>query len=576
MLDEICSADPGEPAQKFARQLGQVLFAHVPVADRLGTANLDELIEARSEAIDERFQALRADLGVLNHEIAETERRLRPDRRLAVEQRLALLRRKLGALTNAEPTVPGSPDGAVDPAFAARIDDLRAKISQCDLEIEGLRTEDARLALDLDSGVQLRTALDTLAQQVAVFRQTHATRAVRLGLSLDDLLQVIVTRTPLETAINNCASRRDQLRTLLDISNVAGPAGRRRLLESGLAEAVTLLDQPAREYAAAIASHQNWEGLCAELIQGSGEEPGIERTEAELDSLTNAPAVLTLLRKDRDGLVRKIHDALGQKVGIYEELYRPARDFIEEHPLAQACNLAFGASLREQNLEQRFFDLLSRGVVGTFTGLDEGSEMLRSLVSSTDFSSADEVVAFVVKLDTALHEDLRSMPPTNVDPERAVRSGHTIEEIYDLVFGLAYLEPYHSLRYQGISIDRLSPGEKGTLLLVFYLLVDPARTPILLDQPDENLDNQTIKDMLVPAIKEAAGRRQVIVVTHNPNVAIVADADQLIVANRDGEVFSYSSGAIEDGPINLNAVDVLEGTWPALDNRTLKYQRPDI
>jgi predicted ATPase len=109
---------------------------------------------------------------------------------------------------------------------------------------------------------------------------------------------------------------------------------------------------------------------------------------------------------------------------------------------------------------------------------------------------------------------------------------------------------------------------------MFYLLVDPARTPLLLDQPDENLDNHTIKDLLVPSIKEAASRRQVLVVTHNPNVAIVADADQIIVASRDSEAFCYTSGAIEDGPINLSAVDVLEGTWPALDNRTLKYQRP--
>lgn len=63
-------------------------------------------------------------------------------------------------------------------------------------------------------------------------------------------------------------------------------------------------------------------------------------------------------------------------------------------------------------------------------------------------------------------------------------------------------------------------------------------------------------------------------VTHNPNVAIVADADQVVVADREGDLFTYRSGAIEDGGINLSAVDVLERTWPALDNRTLKYQRP--
>jgi predicted ATPase len=109
---------------------------------------------------------------------------------------------------------------------------------------------------------------------------------------------------------------------------------------------------------------------------------------------------------------------------------------------------------------------------------------------------------------------------------------------------------------------------------MFYLLVDPRRVPLLLDQPDENLDNQTIKELLVPAIKQASSRRQVIAVTHNPNVAIVADADQIIVADRAGESFVYVSGAIEDGVINTGAVDVLEGTWPAFENRQDKYMPP--
>lgn len=161
-----------------------------------------------------------------------------------------------------------------------------------------------------------------------------------------------------------------------------------------------------------------------------------------------------------------------------------------------------------------------------------------------------------------------------VEIERCLRTGYELEELYDLIFGLAYLEPHYSLRYKDLELDQLSPGEKGTLLLMFYLLVDPSRSPLLLDQPDENLDNQTIKDLLVPAIKEASARRQVIVVTHNPNVAIVADADQLIVADKSDDGFFYLTGAIEDAILNKDAVDVLEGTWPAFRNRQHKYQQP--
>ena len=54
----------------------------------------------------------------------------------------------------------------------------------------------------------------------------------------------------------------------------------------------------------------------------------------------------------------------------------------------------------------------------------------------------------------------------------------------------------------------------------------------------------------------------------------MADADQIIVADRDSISFSYAFGAIEDDHTNLSAVDVLEGTWPALVNRTDKYRPP--
>lgn len=163
--------------------------------------------------------------------------------------------------------------------------------------------------------------------------------------------------------------------------------------------------------------------------------------------------------------------------------------------------------------------------------------------------------------------------PLGQDPDRLIRKGRSVEELYDLLFGLSDLEPYFLLMYRGVAIDELSPGEKGTLLLVFYLLVDKSSRPLLLDQPDENLDSQTVNKILVPAIKEAKTRRQIVVVTHSPNVAVVADADQVVVAHRTGDSFEYLSGAIEEPRINQLVVDVLEGTWPAFRNRDSKYQK---
>ena len=93
-----------------------------------------------------------------------------------------------------------------------------------------------------------------------------------------------------------------------------------------------------------------------------------------------------------------------------------------------------------------------------------------------------------------------------------------LEEVYDFLYSLSFLTPRYKLQFGDNEIYRLSPGERGLLLLVFYLLIDKSDIPLVIDQPEENLDNQTIYEVLVNCLTEAKQRRQVIVVTHNPSV----------------------------------------------------------
>jgi len=101
------------------------------------------------------------------------------------------------------------------------------------------------------------------------------------------------------------------------------------------------------------------------------------------------------------------------------------------------------------------------------------------------------------------------------------------------------------LRWEGKDLAMLSPGERGTLLLVFYLLIEKGEVPLIIDQPEGNLDNYTVAKVLVECIKMARNRRQVFIVTHNPNLAVVCDADQVIHARMDkanGNEISYDTG----------------------------------
>ena len=113
------------------------------------------------------------------------------------------------------------------------------------------------------------------------------------------------------------------------------------------------------------------------------------------------------------------------------------------------------------------------------------------------------------------------------------------------------------------------------LLLVFYLQLDKDNTPLVIDQPEDNLDNDSIFAVLAKCIREAKKNRQVILVTHNPNLAVGADAEQVIFVKLEKSQnykFSYETGAIENSRINDLIVLVLEGSEPAFVKRRLKYE----
>jgi energy-coupling factor transporter ATP-binding protein EcfA2 len=77
----------------------------------------------------------------------------------------------------------------------------------------------------------------------------------------------------------------------------------------------------------------------------------------------------------------------------------------------------------------------------------------------------------------------------------------------------------------------LSPGTRGIVLLLLYLALDrDDDRPLIIDQPEENLDPKSIFDELVDCFRRAKLRRQIVIVTHNANLVVNTDADQVIIA----------------------------------------------
>jgi hypothetical protein len=313
-------------------------------------------------------------------------------------------------------------------------------------------------------------------------------------------------------------------------------------------------------------------------LNGSADAPdSLKGLKARITQLEALPATLESLHKKRTVLTGEIFDALNAQRQGRELLFKPVQDLIQKNRLIrEEYKLQFRAALggSVEPLSESLFFLIKQNS-GDFRGGDDaGYEVLRKLAEQFDFNKRDDALAYVAQLHEKIATAAKNSGKSSIGISSLLRKDKLASDVYDLLFGLTFLEPRYSLLFQDALIEQLSPGQRGALLLIFYLLVDKGRNPIILDQPEENLDNETVVSLLVPVLTEAKKRRQIIMVTHNPNLAVVCDAEQIIWATfdrKDGSKISYTGGAIENPDINRHVVNVLEGTKPAFNNRRVKY-----
>ena len=195
---------------------------------------------------------------------------------------------------------------------------------------------------------------------------------------------------------------------------------------------------------------------------------------------------------------------------------------------------------------------------------------MKSILEDKDFNNFQEFKFVLTNLIEHLEKDFRrSEAKMNIEEQV-----NNCDEFYKYLFSITYLVPHYELMLDEKTLNELSPGEKGALLLVFYLMLDKEDIPLIIDQPEDNLDNQSVAKIVVEFIKIAKKRRQIFMVTHNPNLAVVSDAEQVIhvkIDKQNNNKFTYVSGSIENPQTNQCIVDILEGTHIAFGKRKNKY-----
>lgn len=206
-----------------------------------------------------------------------------------------------------------------------------------------------------------------------------------------------------------------------------------------------------------------------------------------------------------------------------------------------------------------FYDLVKEHLDGrTFKGKNSHDEM-KALVGISDLAS---YIDFLKNIDTSFQK-----------VEYYLRFGRDEFEriFYELRTRSTYLYVQPKITYKDKPLNKISVGQRGTIYLCLKLATNIFSQTIIFDQPEDDLDNDFIFNDLINIFKEIKRYRQVIIVTHNANIVVNADAEQVIVATNNEEKLSYESGALENPEINTAVCNILEGGKIAFQRRRNKY-----
>lgn len=197
-------------------------------------------------------------------------------------------------------------------------------------------------------------------------------------------------------------------------------------------------------------------------------------------------------------------------------------------------------------------------------------KVLDKVLEADDEKIREHVITLI---NLFISNDNKNLYAKQIEP-KIFKAGHGYIDLYKIAF-TDFVDINYSIQFNSIPMEQLSSGQKGIVLMKLLLRLDKSTDPLLIDQPEDNLDNKSVYDQLVEEFKRIKQRRQLLIATHNPNLVVNTDAEQIIVAEyrkkeKTGYI-SYTAGSIEDKDVREKICRILEGGKDAFINRERRY-----
>ena len=280
-------------------------------------------------------------------------------------------------------------------------------------------------------------------------------------------------------------------------------------------------------------------------------------------------------RRQAAELKKQWEESFQQLMGVRRHLTEMRKEFLDkvlrDNPHVRISVLPYGG---QETVEADFRKLVQRedgrfendiggpgrgGLLGGIYRADAGEapieqslENLKRFVRkiASDGATSEEV------LDRRFAAHISSLPPEALDR-------------MDIWFPEDSLEVKYSTRGDGKNfrlIEEGSPGQKTAAMLAF--LLSYGTEPLILDQPEDDLDNHLIYDLVVTQLRAAKRHRQVIVVTHNANIVVNGDAEMVVaLCARGGQTQIEAEGCLQEDKVRNTICGILEGGRKAFEER---------
>lgn len=397
----------------------------------------------------------------------------------------------------------------------------------------------------------------------AVF--TEGTSRITAARTLLDQYRKSASLTNLDAVIDNIdgapqMERLSRVKTTLE--------GLRRVLEELGDQAAAAINAAQTEIQAAQA---DWEAATSVEREGYGEvlrslaDEGLDPGKyiAAKKRLASIKAAAPRL----DANAKVIRELLEARSGMLDELRAHETDATERlHEAIRSANNAAGGVVVVKPLPAKdrshVVDLIKAKVSGQKT-------QIVAAIQKPTFSP--QALAEAIRAGT---EELAKLGIRGAQASNLLRVGEELaRELEELTLSLGVEVLLMIDGPQGLrSLDQLSKGQRATALLL--LLLSASDAPLIIDQPEDDLDNNFIYKGVVRHLRELKGKRQIIASTHNANVPVLGDAELIVVLENDGDHGRPSDsgvGSLDDRTIRSLAENILEGGPAAFNARQHLY-----